>query len=165
MLKRKVLFIAVVALAVVIQSCVRKDGVWYNFVNNSADEVEFLFPTKPMSYYPFICGDMFDIDIDDTTVTSARPLFARSTVFPYSKDQVCYSNYLTLEEMSPYDTVRIFVYSRKDSKKVLEVDEYYYRYDLTTKDMRNLLNDKNQLEICYPPDERMKDIKMCPSTL
>ena len=105
---------------------------------------------------------MFDIDIDDTTVTSARPLFARSTVFPYSKDQVCYSNYLTLEEMSPYDTVRIFVYSRKDSKKVLEVDEYYYRYDLTTKDMRNLLNDKNQLEISYPPDERMKDIKMCP---
>lgn len=75
------LFIVAVALAVVIQSCVRKDGVWYNFVNNSADEVEFLFPIKPMSYYPFICGDMFDIDIDDTTVTSARPLFARCTVF------------------------------------------------------------------------------------
>ena len=29
------LFIVAVALAVVIQSCVRKDGVWYNFVNNS----------------------------------------------------------------------------------------------------------------------------------
>ena len=73
-----------------------------------------------------------------------------------------YSNYTTLEEMSPYDTVRVFVYNRNDSEKVLEVDEYYYRYDLTTKDMRNLLNDKNQLEISYPPDERMKDIKMCP---
>lgn len=81
------LFIVAVALAVVIQSCVRKDGVWYNFVNNSADEVEFLFPIKPMSYYPFICGDMFDIDIDDTTVTSARPLFARCTVFPYDESQ------------------------------------------------------------------------------
>ena len=85
---RKMLFIVAVALAVVIQSCVRKDGVWYNFVNNSADEVEFLFPIKPMSYYPFICGDMFDIDIDDTTVTSARPLFARCTVFPYDESQL-----------------------------------------------------------------------------
>lgn len=158
---RKMLFIVAVALVVVIQSCVRKDGVWYNFVNNSADEVEFLFPIKPMSYYPFICGDMFDIDIDDTTVTSARPLFARCTVFPYDESQL-YSNYTTLEEMSPYDTVRVFVYNRNDSEKVLEVDEYYYRYDLTTKDMRNLLNDKNQLEISYHPDERMKDIKMCP---
>ncbi len=158
---RKVLFIVVIVFIGALQSCVHKEGVWYHFINNSADEVEFLFPIKPMSYYSFICGDMFDIDIHDTTITSTRPLFARHSVFPYDDDQL-FSNYTTLEEMSPYDTVRIFVYSRKDSKKVFEVDEYYYRYDLTTKDMRNLLNDKNQLEISYPPDDRMKDIKMCP---
>ena len=67
--------------------------------------------------------------------------------------------------------MRVFVYEDKyrsvDTIKhgfrvPFELDEYLVRYDISTDEAYELMNSNGEIEICYPPDERMKDIKMWP---
>ena len=39
---------------------------------------------------------------------------------------------------------------------------YLVRYDISIGDAQRLINEEGELEIHFPPDERMKDIKMWP---
>jgi len=69
---------------------------------------------------------------------------------------------------TPKDTVSIFYFHadtvNKYSWEIIQRDyKILRRYDLSTQDIITLKNKKNGIpEIPYPPDERMKDMKMYP---
>ena len=110
--------------------------------------------------------DMDQLDISDTTMAN----YAFTSAYDYSgtiesgKDRLSSTRYLTLEEMMPYDTMRVFVFDRKyeDVLIPIENDLYLVRYDISIGDAQRLINEEGELEIHFPPDERMKDIKMWP---
>lgn len=110
--------------------------------------------------------DMDQLDISDTTMAN----YAFTSAYDYSgtiesgKDRLSSTRYLTLEEMMPYDTMRVFVFDGKyeDVLIPIENDLYLVRYDISIGDAQRLINEEGELEIHFPPDERMKDIKMWP---
>ena len=107
--------------------------------------------------------DMEQLDISDTTMAN----YAFTSAYDYSgtiesgKDRLSSTRYLTLEEMMPYDTMRVFVFDEKYEDPI-ENDLYLVRYDISIGDAQRLINEEGELEIHFPPDERMKDIKMRP---
>lgn len=137
-----------------------KSYIYYCFVNNSDADIEFVYPCHPRNYLPFKNGDMNDIDPNDTTILNAIRLFARSTILSNTRHSVN-SDYTALEQMSSYDTIRIFVIKHGDSMRIEQegVDDYICRYDLSLNDLKALTNKSNEIEVCYPPDERMKEMK------
>ena len=139
-------------------------AIRYKFINNCDIDVEFIAPIKPMSWnHHQMCGDMHDIAINDTTLLQAKQLFFRAIMRSNSSHSVC-NNYSSIEEMSPYDTVRIFVRPLDaNGYPMVDSDEYLCRYDLSLKDLSLLLNSDNEIVICYPPDETMRRFKMWPT--
>ena len=107
--------------------------------------------------------DMDQLDISDTTMAN----YAFTSAYDYSrtiesgKDRLSSTRYLTFEEMMPYDTMRVFVFDEKYEDPI-ENDLYLVRYDISIGDAQRLINEEGELEIHFPPDERMKDIKMWP---
>ncbi len=107
--------------------------------------------------------DMEQLDISDTTMAN----YAFTSAYDYSgtiesgKDRLSSTRYLTLEEMMPYDTMRVFVFDKKYEDPI-ENDLYLVRYDISIGEAQRLINEEGELEIHFPPDERMKDIKMWP---
>ena len=68
-----------------------------------------MFPANHGDTATFDWGDMRDIASDDTTMDSAgQAHFSRMSVLPHSQWRYD-SEYGSIEEMSPYDTVRVFV--------------------------------------------------------
>lgn len=109
--------------------------------------------------------DMEQLYISDTTMIN----YAFTCAYEYliiksGKDRLYSTYYLTLEEMMPYDTTRVFVFDGKyeDVLIPIENDLYLVRYDISIGDAQRLINEEGELEIHFPPDERMKDIKMWP---
>lgn len=137
-----------------------KSYIYYCFVNNSDEDIEFVYPCFPRNDLPFKSGDMHNIIPSDTTIINAIQLFARSTILSNTRHSVN-SDYTTLGQMSPYDTIRIFVIKHGDSVRIEQegVDDYICRYDLSLNDLKALTNKSNEIEVCYPPDERMKEMK------
>lgn len=147
-------------------------------VNRSNSAVGFIAPfnfsriRKPvrtgiyLSYHKkFRRIDMDQLDISDTTMAN----YAFTSVYDYrgieGSGKIFYVTYfLTLEEMMPYDTMRVFVFDGKyeDVLIPIENDLYLVRYDISIGDAQRLINEEGELEIHFPPDERMKDIKMWP---
>lgn len=108
---------------------------------------------------------MDQLDISDTTMAN----YAFTSVYDYrgiegSGKNFYVTYFLTLEEMMPYDTMRVFVFDGKyeDVLIPIENDLYLVRYDISIGDAQRLINEEGELEIHFPPDERMKDIKMWP---
>ena len=67
----------------------------------------------------------------------------------------------------PYDTLSVFFFSQDtlNTHSWEEIKQEYkvlQRYDLSVKNFQTLLNQYEIPEISYPPDERMKDMKMYP---
>lgn len=109
--------------------------------------------------------DMDQLDISDTTMAN----YAFTSAYAYSGVEgsgidINVTRYLTFEEMMPYDTMRVFVFDEKyeDLLIPIENDLYLVRYDISIGDAQRLINEEGDLEIHFPPDERMKDIKMWP---
>lgn len=110
--------------------------------------------------------DMEQLDISDTTMIN----YAFTCAYDYSriigsgKGGLFLTYYLTFEEMMPYDTMRVFVFDGKyeDLLIPIENDLYLVRYDISIGDAQRLINEEGELEIHFPPDKRMKDIKMWP---
>lgn len=154
-------------------ACSNQDSTLnWKFVNNSGLHVEFLYPAQHNKSTPFQWGNMKDLAPDDTTMRSAgNAHFGYNHLLPYSL-QILDSGFNSLEEMCPYDTVRIFVYDGSyhyekphpyyDHMKYCEAEEYYCRYDISKENIQLLIKDNNQIEICFPPDYRMKTVKMWP---
>ena len=108
---------------------------------------------------------MDQLDISDTTMAN----YAFTSAYAYSGVEgsgidINVTRYLTFEEMMPYDTMRVFVFDGKyeDLLIPIENDLYLVRYDISIGDAQRLINEEGELEIHFPPDERMKDIKMWP---
>ena len=164
------LFRTVICLFFCLLSCSfdKTDGIKYLFINESDADVEFLFPADPGRSAPYHWGDMRDIAPNDTTMASAgKAHFSRIAILPHSQWRYN-SGYESIEEMSPYDTVRIFVYDHgyynlNSPEMVFERELFYCRYDLTPENLHNLINTNGDIQICYPPSKSMSEVKMNPS--
>ena len=134
------------------------------------EEIQYLFKNDTDQDVVFLCfRNMVLVDIDydssDTTIvncfrhSSCRVVSARNNL-------KCNSRYDTFKKMfSGAQFVRVFVSDMNDyyhPREWCKRDSYYVRYDISLEDIQKLINDERELEIHYPPDERMKDIKMWP---
>lgn len=158
-----ILFLSVCLLSF---SCtIKKDSyIKYLFVNDCNLQIEFLCPEQ---YNHPVRGTMYDIAPGDSSLKSAGEApFTVMPVLPYRHWRVI-SGYSSIEEMSPYDTVRVFVINGEDGSPPREVmysnEDYFCRYDLTFKNLYDLLNDNKEIVISFPPSEAMRKVKMCPS--
>lgn len=153
-----------------ITSCVKPDSsIRFIFENNCSVDVDILYPKRYTRAVPFSWGTMYDLDPNDTTSTGAwRAHFANMHLLPHDKESD-YSGFDSIEMMSPYDTVRIFVfdgqhhhlpYNEVNINDIYESEDYYCRYDLTSKDLKSLLDTNENIVISFPPSEKMKSVKM-----
>ena len=159
-----------------------KNSITIREVNESNSDVVFLVPQNRnriwwerghlfMTDERFQHIDMNQLDISDTTMIN----YALTSVYSDygyvkpKKDYIILTYFLSLEEMIPHDTMRVFVYDGLFMQTPykywsgiipIENDLYFVRYDISIEDARKLVNGKGELEIHFPPDERMKGIKM-----
>lgn len=147
------------------------NAIHFLFVNNSSVNVEFMYPIHYDGRMHFDWGNMNDIEPNDTTRKSAYHVgFGRESVFAIDLRVRRNSGFHSIPEMAPYDTVRIFVYDYSFYLQPLsptkfeywEKEDYYCRYDLTSSDLYNLINSEGDIEISFPPDESMMNVKMWP---
>lgn len=153
-------------------SCLRDTTghIYYEFINNTGEVLEVLYPARYTYAVPFQSGDMYDLDKNDTTMSGAglKAFFSRTNVYQFDKTTED-SGYTSIEEMAPYDTVRVFIYDASyqiypgpGSQQIWESEKYYCRYDFTSKDLYQLMNEDGNIVICFPPDVTMKNVKMWP---
>jgi hypothetical protein len=129
-----------------------------NIYNNS----EFIIST----YMPLI--GMAGVVYPDTTLSIFRENIGYS-IIPGETAYRTISNisYEKWIASFPNDTVSIYIFNQYilDTYSWEEIQCDYkilQRYDLSIEDIRFLYNKYDVPEISYPPDERMKDIKMYP---
>ncbi len=145
-------------------SCILEHhGLDFSLHNDSQKDVSFFIPCKIYGYCMggeiFRSKDLKEVSSKNTTIMGYNDV---SVSFFTTAGEVysCYSSY-GLFEIFKLDTLRVFVYERHEYD-LAQVESYLVRYDITKKDYFNLVNNKRELEIHFPPDERMKDIKMWP---
>lgn len=166
---KRVIYILVLSLTV----CCVKPGsaIKYSFENNLSMDVDFLYPKRYTYEVPFSWGTMYDLDSTDTTSTAAWHANFTFMHLPPNSIGQDESGYSSIEEMSPYDTVRIFVfdgryhylpYNEVNQDELYESEGYLCRYDLTSKDLLNLIDPQGNIGISFPPSIEMKKVKMFP---
>ena len=173
-LKRKLAMcyrpIFLIFILVLAFSCDRNEGcIRYVLVNNSSLQIEYLLPIKYNYGVPFEWGTMEDIAPDDTTMKSAGQVFSYKYFRPYSRWSYN-TGYKSIKDMSPYDTVRVFVYDGAyydcrpvpDRHIFYDNEDFYCRYDLTLNNLSDLLDSNGNIVICFPPSEAMMAMKMFP---
>lgn len=143
-----------------------ENSYYFHFVNDTKGSICFIFPAK-YQHAHFKCVTMKDIEPNDTTIKSVIGYFDEEDLTPRNNSRRN-SGFLKIEDMSPYDTVRVFVIDGKipeggRSSYYSEHDQYYCRFDFTEENLKQLLDDNGDIMICFPPDIRMKHIKMYPS--
>ena len=154
-------------------TCHEDHSVRWSFINNTSQYIEFLFPQKQDDNVPFLWGNMDDVAPDDTTMQSAGAAHFGCQDIPPRSMYSRYSGFNYIEEMSNYNIVRVFVYDGDfhydftlPPNQVFiyycENEKYFCRYDLSIEDIKSLVNQNNEIEICFPPDERMASMKMWP---
>ena len=154
-------------------SCIKQDAsIRFLFINNSSVHVEFLFPAQHSGNVPYKWGTMYDLAPEDTTSSSAWHVgFSYIHLLPGSHGSFD-SGYNSIEQMSPYDTVRFFVFDgsyhylpsdKINQDTIFESENYLCRYDLTKNDLYHLAESSGDIVISYPPSEKMKNVKMFPS--
>ena len=149
--------------------CVKPDNsMVFSFENDSSIDIVFLAPIRYIHEVHFLWGTMYDLDAKDTTSTSAwRAHFADLDLFPKKRMQFS-SGYSSIEEMSPYDTVRIFVFDGRYRREVnpdeiFESEDYLLcRYDFTSKNLYDLVDPEGNIKISFPPSIAMSKVKMFP---
>ena len=164
--------LVLVFLYIALPACVKQeDTIRYLFINSTSTDIEFLYPRHYSNDVHFSWGTMYDLEPTDTTAYSAYNAHFTWQHFPPNSQGVCDSGYATIEGMSPYDTVRIFVfdascyyppYTNSDCIKRYESEDYYCRYDLTSKDLHSLVDQTGNIRISFPPTVEMSSVKMFP---
>ena len=144
------------------------DGI---FVNDSDYRIKVTEPRRPTPSYT--CENV------DTTMFSWLPFVYSTGLREHSTGGICVINTFSYEDWFPKgsDTLCIFVYryltypeytieeldyEREHLAEFYKNNEYYVRYDLSKQDIQHLLNSDGVLLLYFPPDERMKKIKMWP---
>jgi len=154
-----------------ISSCVPKSnhGLDFCLYNTSNENVIFVLPNK-------ICGycmggliaehDYFkEVSFLDTTITAGNGLHCLENVSAKAIKNT-YSVY-EFDELFQYDTLRVFVVKEREGGEPYDYDydseeRFIVRYDISYNDTSYLLNKDGALVLYYPPDERMKNVKMWP---
>lgn len=161
-MKLKILIAA--ELVFVSVSCIPEHHVLdFSLHNDSQIDVSIFIPNKIYGYCMggliFESKDLKEVSPMDTSIVGYNNV---SWPFFVPSGAVCsgYSSY-GLFDIFKLDTLRIFVCEGHEYD-LSKVKSYLMRYDITMKDYFNMLNGKRELEIHYPPDVRMKDIKMWP---
>lgn len=149
------------------------EAFWFEVWANTYSKQYFKrYPSKGLRNEVAKSGNMYDLDSRDTTVASAwRAGFGYDLLFPNERLE-SRSGYYSIEDMSPYDTVRIFVFdgqnhyllsSKKNRDEYFESEKYLCRYDLTAEDLYDLLDKDGKIVVSYPPSNAMSIVKMFPS--
>jgi len=138
------------SLIIILTGCPCKRCYEYHKKNNS--EYNIIVSSLRNKYYP------------DTTIT-----FKPSGIMkPYSYSIIPISDPLEdIVKSMPQDTLSFFIFHADTVNKYpLEILQWDYkilrRYDLSSQDIITLKNKYGIPEIPYPPDERMKYMKMYP---
>ncbi|GHT32419.1 hypothetical protein FACS189434_04140 [Bacteroidia bacterium] len=103
----------------------------------------------------------------DTTLSFVKDRIT-TTINPFSQFNSDYgSSFEEIFSHFPNDTLSIYIFDRDTLNKYFweEIQRDYkilQRYDLSFKDIQILQNKYGIPEIPYPPDERMKEMKMYP---
>ena len=138
-------------------------GLDFKFYNDSLMDLSFIFPCKIYGYCMggliFESRDLKEVSPKDTTIIGYNDVSVSCSTIAGEVCN-CYSSY-GLFEIFKLDTLRVFV-CKKHEYDLAQVESYLLRYDITKKDYFKLVNGNGELEIHFPPDERMKDIKMWP---
>ncbi len=152
--------------------CVKPDNsIVFSFENYSSIDVDFLCPIRYTYAVPFSWGTMYDLSANDTTSTGAWHAHFAWTHLSSQERWLVYSGYYSIEEMSPYDTVRIFVFDGRyhylpsyevNQDAIFESENYLCRYDLTSKDLYGLVDPDGNIIISFPPSTEMSNVKMFP---
>lgn len=130
------------------------------FFNESDLDITYTSPEETMHYLEF--------ETADTTLYSYWPYVAWSTAFKHTSHY--HKNRLdSFEDWIPKNSefVSIFViddalFREMTVEEVFKNGVYLQRYDLTLKDLHSLCDSSGKLILCYPPDERMKNVHMWP---
>ncbi|GHT18487.1 hypothetical protein FACS189429_5100 [Bacteroidia bacterium] len=139
----------------IFQSCPEHEYYWY-IDNNSSDtlSVYIAFAFCPTVYPDTVMSDdmTFGGYISPGTKAPVRP-----TLLDWKQ---------TLKEL-PKDTLSVYIISTDTMwhytwQEIKENYKVLVRYDLGVPDIEKLLDNNGFPTIPYPPDERMKDIKMYP---
>lgn len=147
---------------VTISSCVPEPNHGLDFClhNTSKGRVYFVFPSKIYGYC--MSGLIYEYDdlsevspLDTTFVGYQGGRFVSAGAI-----EKTYSVY-EFDELFQYDTLRVFVITIQIINGE-EVYDFLVRYDISYNDTSYLMNDDGALELYYPPDERMKNVKMWP---
>ena len=104
-----------------------------------------------------------EVTPQDTTVAGYQDALFLANCVKVGEVKKVYSVY-EFDELFQYDTLRVFVVKDEFSIEV-PVDlekEFLVRYDISYNDALDLLNEDGALELSYPPDVRMKNVKMWP---
>lgn len=164
--------IIVLAIILPLSLCTRqayKQTFSYDLVNTSSTDITFLIPFYDVRWDNRPNFDSITQPFD-TTIATYGPLFWNSGGAVHlgpSSTLVFHSGFKCLEEIMPLDTLRMFVYEYKTIQGE-PLEEYFdnihllQRYDLSLNDLKHLINVNNELELHWPPDQRMKDMKMWP---
>ena len=165
-------YIYIILLSLAACCCGRPDrSIKFVFENNLSIDIEFLYPRRFPYAVPFAWGTMYDLSPNDTTSTAAwHAHFARMSLLPNSS-WPAKSGFGSIEDMSPYDTVRIFVFDARfyhlpyyegNLDEIFESEDYLCRYDLTKKDLYGLVDFEGNIKISFPPSLDMRNVKMWP---
>jgi len=139
---------------------------------SDCDEVQYYLnnDTNQNAVFLLFCNTgildrYIDYDPLDTTIVNC---FRHSDccVVPARNHLKCDIGYDPLKKMfSSGQYIRVFISDMNDyyhPREWCKKDSYFVRYDISIEDARKLINGNGELEIHFPPDERMKDIKMWP---
>lgn len=159
-------------LMVCVAGCEKNDAtIHYYLENNTKKHIEFLLPVKYNYAVPFLWGTMQDLSPNDTTSKSAwRAHFERIHLLPNTQGKTD-TGYKCIEEMAPYDTVRVFVFDAgyaylgppdNNPDPIFESENYLCRYDFSVYDIYHLTDSSGNFRISFPPSEKMKEVKMFP---
>ena len=134
----------------------------YEVINSSEHDIKFIHPAN----HPTVSTDFECILGDSTLLATDKGGYTGITIKMNSTGSN-YSGYYSFSQMAPYDTLRVFIIDDRsffnNRKELFNNDIYLQRYDLLEDDFNKLYDkDRNVLQIPYPPDERMKDMKMWP---
>jgi hypothetical protein len=155
---------------IILSSCfpMPNHGLDFCLHNTSRIQVVFFFPSRETGYC--MGGLIYEYDYLsevsplDTTIAG----YQESNLGTYVKAGEIKNTYSSYEfdDLFQYDTLRVFV--SKDVHKDTEPYDFVWensflvRYDISYNDASDLLNESGALELSYPPDIRMKNVKMWP---
>jgi hypothetical protein len=137
------------------QSCPEQEYCWY-LDNNSSDT---LFVYVAFAFCPTVYPDT--VISDEMSFIGGFPPKTKLSIRPTPTDWKKTVKKLPKDTLSVYimsiDT--FLIYTGQEIKDDYKVS---VRYDLSIRDIEKLLDDEGLPTIPYPPDERMKDMKMYP---